>query len=380
MPDLSADRGRGVDVTVAGTGLIGLAVALALADLNLRVRLIGEARPGESSPAGAGMLAPSLEDAGAGAPAGPVHRFSLAALDRYVAYVGDLTERSGVRVDLSRRGILRVALDDPGAVVLRQRQGADSEWLDAASVLEREPGLRGVAGGLLYPSDGAVDNVALLKALDVAIARMPNIERLRGSISSVVVNGDGARCTMAGERTVYAAPHLVLAAGAWVGEIRGLPRALPIEPVRGQMFSIARRSGDAPTRVVYGPHAYLVPRGDMLLVGATMERVGFDVRTTDAALAELRAGAAALWPPIATAATAAEWAGLRPVTPDLLPIIGPDPDHPALIYACGHSRHGILMAPLTGDCVAALVAGAAPPADLHAFRVERFPRTSERLS
>jgi glycine oxidase len=371
---------RQIDVTVAGTGLIGLAAALALADLNLRVRLIGEARPGESSPAGAGMLAPSLEDAGAGVPAGEVHRFSLAALDRYVAYVRDLTERSGIRVNLSRRGILRVALDDPGAAVLRQQQGAYAEWLDAESVRDREPGLRSVVGALLYPSDGAVDNVALLKALDVAIARMPNIDRLRGSISSIVVNGDGARCTMAGESTVYTAPHLVLAAGAWVGAIRGLPRVLPIEPVRGQMFSIEARPGDALTHVIYGPHAYLVPRGDRILVGATMERVGFDARTTGAALGELRAGGAAMWPPIAAAAAAAEWAGLRPVTPDLLPIIGPDPDHPALIYACGHSRHGILMAPLTGDCVAALVAGVAPPADLHAFRVERFPETAERLS
>ena len=386
MPALSRDRAHGADVTVAGTGLIGLAAALALADRDLTVRLIGEGRPGEASPAGAGMLAPSLEDAGAGgagagSAADAAHRFAEAALERYAAYVGSLTERSGVRISLNRRGILRVALDEPGAAALRQ-QPAGGEWLEPAAVRRHEPALRGerLTGALLFPRDGAVDNVALLEALNVAIARMPNIERLHGSIARVAVNGDSVHCTLAGASTVYAAPRLVLAAGAWVGRIQGLPRSLPVEPARGQMFSVAPASGDALSHVVYGPDAYLVPRGDRVLVGATLERVGFDPGTTAGALAELRAGATAMWPSIGFAATTAAWAGLRPMTPDWLPIIGPDPNHPAVIYACGHSRHGILMAPLTGECVAALVTGTTPPADLHAFRVDRFPRYADRIS
>jgi glycine oxidase len=166
----------------------------------------------------------------------------------------------------------------------------------------------------------------------------------------------------------------VLAAGAWVNGIAGLPRLLPIEPYRGQMFSVAATGAAVLRHVVYGPDAYLVPRGDRVLVGATMERAGFDADTTDEALASIRSGAAAFWPVVSTATTTAKWAGLRPVTPDLLPILGRDPDHPSLIYACGHSRNGILMAPLTGDCVVALVTGDAPPADLSAFGVARFSR------
>ena len=145
------------------------------------------------------------------------------------------------------------------------------------------------------------------------------------------------------------------------------------------MFAVEAPAGARPRRVIYGPGAYIVPRGQRILVGATLERAGFDPSTTPAALAELRRGAAAIWPAIAELPMASSWAGLRPVTPDLLPIIGPDPDHPCLIYACGHSRNGILMAPLTADCVAAIVAGSAPPADLTPFRVDRFPTTRDAV-
>jgi glycine oxidase len=124
--------------------------------------------------------------------------------------------------------------------------------------------------------------------------------------------------------------------------------------------------------VVYGPDAYIVPRGDRILVGATVERVGFDSTTTASALAELRTAAASLWPSLETTPAAASWAGLRPMTPDLIPIIGRDPERESLIYATGHSRNGILMGPLTGDCVAALAVAEEPPVDLSPFRVDRF--------
>jgi glycine oxidase len=166
----------------------------------------------------------------------------------------------------------------------------------------------------------------------------------------------------------------VLAAGAWSPLIEGLPRPLPVEPLRGQMISLAA----SPVRhVVYGHDGYLVPRGDMTLVGATMEHVAFDVSTTAEGVAGLRAAAAELCPALAGLPVAKAWAGLRPVSPDFLPIIGRDPDSPSLIYACGHSRNGVLMAPLTADCVAALLVGETPPASLAAFGIERFALTAE---
>ena len=362
------------DGAVVGTGLIGLAAAVALAERGLDVLLVGQPRPGESSPAGAGMLAPSLEDTNPGASADPVHQFAVASLARYPGYLQSLTDRSGVPVPLNRRGILRVALHASEADTLRQLQGANAHWLDAPDVLAIEPGLAPVAGAMFYPTGGAVDNLALLEALAAAIARSPRIRWIRTDVRAIAVNGSGATCATSNGGTPVRSAHVVLAAGAWVNGIAGLPRLLPIEPYRGQMFSVAATGAAVLRHVVYGPDAYLVPRGDRVLVGATMERAGFDADTTDEALASIRSGAAAFWPVVSTATTTAKWAGLRPVTPDLLPILGRDPDHPSLIYACGHSRNGILMAPLTGDCVVALVTGDAPPADLSAFGVARFSR------
>lgn len=383
-------------VTVVGAGLVGLTTALALADRGLTVRLIGEPLPGESSPAGAGMLAPGIENpsaapgaAGAGAGAGTregieaggglgvdagvtAHGFFRAARDRYVGYVQDLFHRSGVPVALNRRGILQVSLDQTSATAFRRRATAESPFLEPDAVAALEPPLARTMGALLHPTDGAVDNSALLRALDIAIQRTPGIARLRGLVTVVQMAADGVICSVAGSQAPVESSYVVLAAGAWAGGIAGLPRHLPIEPIRGQMMSVAAIGAAALRHVVYGPDAYLVPRGDRILIGATMEWVGFDATTTDAAVAELRERARALWPPMGATPTLAAWAGLRPGTPDLLPIVGPDPEYPALMYACGHSRSGILMAPLTGDCIAALVVGDSPPVPLDAFRPDRF--------
>jgi glycine oxidase len=363
-------------VTVVGTGLIGLASALALADQGLEVVLVGDRHPGEASAAGAGMLAPSVEDGQVGPD--PARAFSVASLRRYPGYLASLAARTGINVPLNRRGILRVGVDEAGAHALRGRAGSHGQWLDAAAVRAIEPGLTSVAGAMFYPDDGAVDNVVLLHALGVAAEQSPRIHRIRNDVCAITLNATHVSCTIAGTGATVRSSHVVLAAGAWTTQIAGLPRALAVEPYRGQMFAVAATGTAALSRVVYGPDTYVVPRGDRILIGSTMERAGFDPATNDAALASVRAKAAAYWPVVASAVTTSAWAGLRPVTPDLLPILGRDPAHPALIYACGHSRNGILMAPLTGDCVAALVTGATVPADLSAFGVERFATAPER--
>src|SRR5690606_25641798 len=121
-----------------------------------------------------------------------------------------------------------------------------------------------------------------------------------------------------------------------------------------------------------GPGGYIVPRGGRTVVGSTMEPVAYDHETTPEGLARVLAVGTAICPALVGVPTVERWAGLRPVTPDLLPLIGADPEHPALLYACGHSRNGILLAPLTGACIAALVLGTAPPADLSPFDPARF--------
>jgi glycine oxidase len=366
------------DVTVAGAGLIGLTAALALADQGLDVVLAGAKHPGEASPAGAGMLAPSVEDSQSPPGADPGRHFAVASLERYPGYLDSLAARTGITVPLNRRGILRVALDEAGAHDLRQHSSPHAQWLSADAVRRVEPGLMCAAGAMFYPTDGAVDNVTLLQALDVAIERSPRIHRIRNDVRAIEAGAARAVCTMAGTGDTISSSHIVLAAGAWTTLIEGLPRAIPVEPYRGQMFSVAATDGAELGHVVYGPDSYIVPRGDRVLIGSTMERAGFDPVTTDAALASVRARAAHYWPIAASAPTVSAWAGLRPVTPDLLPILGCDPDFPALIYACGHSRNGILMAPLTGGCVAALVTGTTAPASLGAFSIKRFANSARR--
>ncbi len=365
------------DVTVVGAGIIGLCTALALADRGLSVYLIGETRSGEASPAAAGILGASLEDTHGPAAPAPVYDFAVAARDRYVTYLPDLVERSGVSVPFNRNGVLQVAFDAEAADALRG--SASGRWLDAPALAALEPAVAHAIGAMFHDQDGAVDNVAMLRALRDAVDCASQIARVQALVASISVHEDGVTCTTAPTHETYHAPRAVLAAGAWAAGIPGVPRPLPIDPLRGQMLAVA--AGHVrPGHVIYGPQAYIVPRGERILVGATLERAGFDPSTTPTALAALRAGGAQILQDIADAPLLSSWAGLRPATPDLLPIIGPDPDYPALTYACGHSRNGILMAPLTADCVAAIVAGEAPPVDISPFRVDRFPVPSVRFS
>lgn len=361
---LSAPAG---DVVVVGAGLVGLACALAVADRGGNVVLVGASRQGEASHAAAGMLAPSIE-AGDG---GPAHRFALAARDRFPGYLEMLAERTGRRVPLDRRGILVVGLDDRDDEILARARAAGGEPLDRVSLARLEPALAPVTGAVFFARDGAVDNRALLVALREAVGAHPRVRVEVDLVTRVdpAAKGRGAFISTA-RGTRITCTRAVLAAGAWASGITGLPRPLPVEPLRGQMLAV----GAAPTtHVVYGPDGYLVPREDgRTLVGATMERAGFDAATTPEALDALESGAGRLCPALADAPRLDAWAGLRPVTPDLHPIIGADPEAPGIVYACGHSRNGVLMAPLTGDVVAALVAGTPPGYDLAPFDIARF--------
>jgi glycine oxidase len=342
------------DLIVVGGGAVGLSAALAAADRGLDVLLVADRRPGQASWAAAGMLAPSIELG-----SGDATAFALAARDRYPSYLAALADRSGISVPLNREGIL----------VLGPHRGGPGEYLNGPELHRLEPSLHSPDGAWFYPDDGAVDNVVLLAALDAAVAASPRIRRSVDPTRVLHVSPDTVTCEAG------TAPQLLVAAGAWAPLIEGLPRPLPIDPVRGQMLSVAA----GPLRhVVYGPHGYLVPRtGNRTLAGSTMEKTGYDASTTDWALADIRAMAEVLCPVLAAAAIDRVWAGLRPVTPDFLPIIGRDPDYPSLLYACGHSRNGVLLAPLTADCIAALAVAEDPPYSIAPFSVERFAVTSE---
>lgn len=362
-----------VDVIVVGGGGIGLGVALAAAERGLSVALVAEHRSGEAFPAAAGILAPPALEMGERSTNGPEHAFALAARDRYPSYLGQLAEQSGIAVPLNRLGLLHLVLDESTAARNALIGIPGSDWLDRSALVSLEPSLGHAAGARLFHDDGAVDNVVLLRALEVAVARSARVRHTHSPARSITIDRHSVTCELGDGKRVRAG-QLVLAAGAWSSLIEGLPRPLPVQPLKGQMISLKA----SPLRhVVYGDDGYLVPRGDTTLVGATMEHAAFEVSTTPEAVAGLKAASVALCPALADVPVARAWAGLRPVSPDFLPIIGKDPDYPALIYACGHSRNGVLMTPLTADCVGALLAGEAPPASLAAFGIDRFELTLE---
>jgi glycine oxidase len=309
------------------------------------------------------MLAPSVERA-----IGPAHDFGIAARDRYPSYIEFVLERTGIRVPLNRRGILQVALGDKGVKGLKKTAPPMSRWLDAKELRELEPALAHAVGAVLNPDDGAVDNTVLLTALLKLVSTGARIQKVEDAVTGVEPRESSATVrTRSGGS--HSARHVVLAAGAWVGRIPGATLGTAVTPSRGQLVSY---STSPLGHVAYGPRGYVVPRGDSTIGGSTMENVGFDAATTSEGVAKVRSAAEEICPSLSESGAARSWAGLRPVTPDMLPIIGPDPEHPSLVYACGHSRNGVLMAPLTGDLIADLVTGTPLSFDLSQFRPDRF--------
>ena len=350
------------DTIVIGGGVIGLCAARAIAKRGRSVVVASERRPGEASRAAAGMLAPSVEQSD-----GPAHDFGVAARDFYPDYLEDLADETGIRVPLNRLGILQVALTEKGVRGLQKTASPMSRWLDRADLSSLEPTLGHALGAVMNPDDGAVDNVILMSALEVSVDNAGAIRRVETAAASV--SRDTARVELQTGESVEG-ENVVVATGAWGSMLRGADALAAVSPCRGQLVSF-RTTGLR--HVTYGPRGYLVPRpSGTVVAGSTMEYVGFDSATTSEGLAKVRSAAEEIAPALAVSAITLEWAGLRPVTPDMLPIIGRDETCEHIVYAAGHSRNGILMAPLTGETVAALTVGESPLHDLSRFRPGRF--------
>jgi glycine oxidase len=351
------------DLVVLGGGIMGLGAALSAADRGLRVTLVDQLRAGAASRASAGMLAPTIGELAADAlPA------ALAARDHYPFFLDRLRDRTEIDVPLDRSGILELAATESELAELVARAPAGAECLDAAALAKLEAAFASHAGALFHPADGAVDNVALVRALEVAVARQPRISCVTDDVGSLDTRGNlPAFRSRGGAR--YAGQRLLLASGAWAASLPGLPRALPVRPVRGQLL---RLEGLPIRHVTCGLGGYLVPRGSSLIVGATNEEAGFENATTTRGLTELRAVATRAVQVLAHAVAIDHWAGLRPISADGLPILGADPDLPALVYACGLSRNGILFAPWAAEQLSLMLTGDEAPASLAPFGIERF--------
>jgi glycine oxidase len=360
------------DVIVIGGGAVGAACARELASTGRKVLMLEAGGDiGQAWRAAGGLLAPQIEADGRD----PLLDLGLAARDRYRPLAEGLRDTTGIDIGLWQEGIARVAATDEEAEELRskvawqQQQGHRSEWLDRGEVRRRWRWLGPTAGALWAAQDGALDPERLVEALRADAQRLG---AMLVTDRALRVDRDSERVTgVTGEAHRYFAGDVVLAAGAWSGLLEGLPRQIPVQPVRGQMAALPWPA-NIPRAILYHKDCYLLARGGEAIVGSTMEQVGFRSEVTSAGLARIFAATVVLCPGLIRSKIKRSWAGLRPMTPDGLPIIGGDPLLEGLWYATGHGRNGILLAGITGVLVRQLVSREAPIAGLQALGVDRF--------
>ena len=344
------------EILVVGAGIVGCAVAYELARRGASVEIIDDRPIGMgSTQAGAGMLAPFIEAREEGA----LLDLTSRGLDVFEAFIAPLAGEAGASLEYHRTGTLEVALSAdaltqlPRARAIAARHGVASEELDSAGVRALEPGLPETAlGGLLIPAHGFVGALALTQALATGAerlgARIVELGRIRR------IHRSGADLVAVADRGSRSGGHVIVAAGCWSGEIEieGARARVPVKPIRGQLLHLGWE-GPPLNRVLFGERCYLVPWHDgTVLVGATVEDVGFDERTTAAGVRQLLDAACELVPQASASTIVGMKAGLRPGTPDGLPIVGASSVLPNLVYATGHYRNGILLAPLTAQLVA----------------------------
>jgi glycine oxidase len=370
-------------VIVAGGGVIGMSVAWRAAQRGLDVTVADPAPGLGASHAAAGMLTPVSEAAYAEK---ELLALGAASLERYPAFVAELTEASGLPTGFRRTGTLQVGYDrDDLAVIDELRVLQDSLGVPARRLTGREcralePMLDpSVRGGLLVEGDGSVDPRLLTRALQVAAERA-GVRVIRQAVTEIIKDPDSEFVLGAGlaDGTRLTADHTVLAAGWNSVNIGGLPADCvpPVRPVKGQVVRLrtpdASFLGRSVRGIVRGSTVYLVPRDDgELVVGATQEEMGPDTRVTAGGLWELLRDARTLVPGITELEFTEAVARLRPGTPDNAPVIGPG-RLDGLVLATGHFRHGVLLAPVTADAVAGyLDTGRLPEVAAH-FTIDRF--------
>jgi glycine oxidase len=342
------------DVIIAGAGIIGSSIAFELAARGVRVVVFDQQLPGmEASWAAAGMLSPPPDSASA-IPLVPLARASLALYPNFIATV---EEASGQKCNYRARGAIEAFFSSDAErhlstlVALHHGLGLPTEVLRPEEALKLEPALnRELRAAALMTFEACVDNRALTSAV-IAAAKVRGVEfRTEHRVEAILREEN--RCTgivANGERT--SAATTVIAAGCFSANIAGAEKYAPVKPVRGQMAAL--RSAEVDLKyVLRGERGYIVPRGNGLCVaGSTLENVGFEKRVTPAGIERILAMAQELVPALAGAEIADTWSGLRPDSPDHLPLLGPT-DLPGLVIATGHYRNGILLTPITAKLIA----------------------------
>jgi glycine oxidase len=358
------------DAIIVGAGIIGLSLALELNKRGLRVLIVEKGEPGrEASWAAGGMLVDSPAETRFG-----LQELATASASMYPEFVRELEDVSGLKIDLRSLGTIALSCVETGLppVLAGQSPATTQAFSTQACSLplaELEPALETADSTALFLEERCVDPRDLTAAA-IAAARRRGIDFSSGDLVLAVEVADGKACGVRTNKTQFAAGMVVNCAGAWAGQIG--PHTFPTRPVKGQMLCVIMPQKEMVRHVIRTPDVYLIPRSDgRMLIGATAEEAGFDKQTVPETIQKLRQAALDLVPKLADARILEAWAGLRPGTPDGLPILGATPT-PGYFVATGHFRDGILLAPVTARVMGQIVIDQKPGLDVSKLSATRF--------
>ena len=364
------------EVIIVGGGIVGCSIAWHLSCRGRKSRILECQEPGGlATHAAAGILGPMNETDSPG----PFLDLMRRSLSLYPDFVARLEEETGLSPDFARSGILSVAPRPEDRTGLQTRfawqSALDSSlvFCEASEARVLEPALTGsLDSAIYYPDEGHVYAPRLIKALLGSLTRRRIPLEQGVTVTRIVPSGHGTLLVHDREGGCREAEKVILAAGALLSDIEIPGTRIPVAPVNGQILAV-RSPGSFYRRVVfYPPHGYFVPKLDgTVVIGATEESIGTRSRVTPAGLLEFLLPLSDLAPELLRLPLHHTWSGLRPKSPDALPVLGPHPECPGLFVAGGHYRNGILLAPVTGEIMADWIEGMAPPDSLP-FLPDRF--------
>ncbi len=364
------------DVIIVGGGVIGCAIAYFLRKLHVDVTLLERGEiGGQASGAAAGLLAPLGPLPGPG----PFADLVLAGFSCLSSLIPELEESSGIRMGYEQTGALRTVRNPKRVAHLRKRLsswqplGLQLHWLSGEEARQREPLLTpDICAAIYAPEESQIQASCVVQAFAHAAHRLgANIyhhQEIRRFITqdAKVIGVD----TVQGE--TLTCNQIIIASGAWAAQCGAwLNVTLPIHPLHGQLLSLPQTP--LPLKhIVFGEAAYLVPRGNTILVGATREEMGFDLNVTEQGTSWLYSTATRLIPALIESKTQAAWAGLRPKTPDSHPILDFLSPWENVLVAAGHNSVGIILSAITGQCIAEMVTTGHVPPIIQPFSAQRF--------